>query len=67
MHIPSRALALLALSAAPAAAQLPNPNPIPRTAPRAAWSLVSGVTNPTQRRENPGSQHGADLDDTEIG
>ncbi|MBK9385470.1 MAG: hypothetical protein IPN34_11735 [Planctomycetes bacterium] len=55
MTITPRALALLALAAAPAAAQLPSPNPIPRTAPRAAWSLVSGVVNPTQRRENPGA------------
>jgi hypothetical protein len=38
------------------AAQLPTPNPIPRTAPRAHWVQTAGVTGtPTQRRDNPGA------------
>jgi hypothetical protein len=56
VSIAPRALSLLALAAVPAAAQLPSPNPIPRIAPRASWSLTSGVTGtPSQRRENPGA------------
>jgi hypothetical protein len=44
------------LAAASAVAQLPNPNPTPRVAPRAAWTLTAGVTGtPTQRRDNPGA------------
>jgi Galactose oxidase, central domain len=37
-------------------AQLPTPNPTPAKAPRAHWSLTTGVTGtPTQRRDNPGA------------
>ncbi|MEZ5962660.1 MAG: kelch repeat-containing protein [Planctomycetota bacterium] len=49
-------LAALPLIGAAAAAQIPNPNPIPMAAPRADWVLTSGVTGtPTQRRDNPGA------------
>lgn len=49
------ALAALPLVAATALAQLPAPNPTPRTAPRAAWTTISGVTGtPAQRRDCPG-------------
>lgn len=45
-------LSLSALMAVPAIAQ----SPTPRTAPRATWTLTTGVTGtPTQRRDNTGA------------
>lgn len=47
-------LIVLPLLAAPAFAQTPSPSP--RTAPRAAWSLVPATTGtPAQRRDTPGT------------
>ncbi len=40
---------------AAATAQLPAPNPTPRTAPRAHWVRMTVTGEPSQRRDNPGA------------
>lgn len=49
-------LSLVSLLAGPALAQMPAPNPIPCSPPRASWVLTPGVSGtPSQRRDNPGA------------
>lgn len=49
------ACCVLPVLAVSAVAQIPTPSPTPRTAPRAAWYLVTTTGLPTQRRDNPGA------------